>query len=313
MFLFLFFNERDNVMKSLNLLTASMLFATVFVIARAEAQQEDAHGVGPNGGVVFDLGAHHVEFTVDHEKQEAKIVVLGADEKSPGFVAASEFIVVTKETRTADGKVVPALTLVLLPQDDSNGKASTFVGTDPGIANVADFAGSISGDIDGKPASGEFDEAAGGHAHATPHDGVVAVLKGQSGEEVGFLELKLHDDKGDLELWIGKDRQMKEPIDLPADTKIDVSFKDLPGKSATLTVRNNEKNEDEDGNANLRNGLTNYFIFPGSSGQDASWLVGKEFKSKVEVTLTADGERYRSEEFVLIPHTHADGHAHSHE
>jgi hypothetical protein len=305
-------------MKYMKLMRQGFLVAALALFGcSVSSAVENAHGTGPNGGVVFDLGSYHAEFTVDHAKQECTIVFLGADEKSSTSVAATEFILVTKETKTGADKVVAPLTVVMMPVDEKEGKASKFVGSDPGIGNVADFAGSVSGDIDGKPAMGEFSEVAGehgdGHEHATPHDGVVATLKGKSGDEIGFVELKLHDDKGDLELWLGKDRQMKEPLDLSAETKINVSFKDVPGKTAVLTVRNNEKNEDEDGTANLRGGVTNYFIFPGSSGQDPSWLVGKEFKSKVEVTLTADGERYRSEEFLLIPHTHAEGHTHSHE
>jgi hypothetical protein len=261
-------------MKYMKLISPCFLAAALLLSGNSMsgAVEHAPHGAGPNGGVVFDLGSHHAEFTVDHDKKECTVLILGGDEKSPASVAATEFILITKETKTGDGKVVAPLTVVLLPVDEKEGKASKFMGTDPGIGNVADFAGSVSGDIDGKPAMGDFSEVAGehghGHEHTTSHDGVVAALKGKSGEEVGFVELKLHDDKGDLELWLGKDRQMKEPLNLPADSKINVSFKDVPGKTATLTVRNNEKNEDEDGNANLRNGMTNYFVFPGSSGQD---------------------------------------------
>jgi hypothetical protein len=60
----------------------------------------------------------------------------------------------------------------------------------------------------------------------------------------------------------------------------------------------------------MRGGVTNYFIFPGDSGQDQSWLMGKDFKSSVTVSFTAHGKNYTSEVFTLIPHTHADGHAH---
>ncbi len=274
---------------------------------------EHSHGLGPNGGVVFEAGSRHAEFTVDHPKKECKFIFLGNDEKTPAAVAATEFVLIIQETRTADGVAVPSMTVTMSPVDAVDGKATTFVGTDPGIGNVADFAGMVTGEIDGKPISGSFDEATGGHGqgHAhTPHDGVVAALKGKSGEDVGFVELKLHDDKGDLELWLGKDREMTQPIDLPANTVINVSFKDLPGKAATLSVRNNQTNEDEEGNPNLRDGMTNYFIFPGSSGQDPSWLMGKDFQSKVQLSFTANGVRYGSEEFVLKPHTHADGQAH---
>lgn len=266
------------------------------------------HGTGPNGGVLFDLGAHHAEFTVDHDKQQVTVLMIGDDEKTPTAVGASEFILSIKETKTADGKVVAPMTIALQPVDAAGGKATTFVGTDPGIGNVADFAGTVAGEIDGKPAMGEFDEAAGGgHGHAhTPHDGVVAALK----DGPGFVELKLHDDKGDLELWLAKDREITQPLDIPANSNITVSFKDRPGKTATLAVRNDQQNEDEDGKANMRGAMTNYFIFPGNSGQDPSWLMGKDFKSNVTVSFTANGKNYTSEEFTLIPHTHADGHTH---
>jgi len=270
------------------------------------------HGAGPNGGIVFDLGAQHAEFLVDHPNQQVKVVILGGDEKTPAPIAASEFVLVTKDTKTADGTSVPAMTIVLTPTDAADGKASTFAGTDPGVANVADFAGTVTGEIEGKPASGEFDESAGGHGHAhTPHDGIVAALNDDSGA-AGFVELKLHDDKGDLELWLAKDREITEPIDIPAESEVSISFLDLTDKTATLRVRNSQQNEDEDGKPNLRNGRTNYFIFPGDSGQEAAWLMGAQFKSAVKLTFSADGKTYTSDEFVLVPHTHADGHGYSH-
>src|SRR2546426_608447 len=57
---------------------------------------DHVHGEGPNGGVVFDLGKYHAEFTVDHDKKECMVVVLGADEKTPTAVAVSEFTLTTK-------------------------------------------------------------------------------------------------------------------------------------------------------------------------------------------------------------------------
>lgn len=119
---------------------------------------EHAHGTGPNGGVVFDLGGHHAEFTVDHGKQQCTILVLGDDEKTPTAVTATEFILNIQETKTADGTVVAPMTITMSPVDAADGKATKFVGTDPGIGNVADFAGTVSGEIDGKPAMGEFKE-----------------------------------------------------------------------------------------------------------------------------------------------------------
>lgn len=116
------------------------------------------HGAGPNGGVVFDFGSHHAEFTVDHPKQQCTVLVLGDDEKTPLPIGASSFILNILETKTADGKVVAPMTITLQPVAATEGKATTFVGTDPGIGNVADFAGTVSGEIDGKPVMGEFKE-----------------------------------------------------------------------------------------------------------------------------------------------------------
>jgi len=124
----------------------------------AAPMTDHAHGTGPNGGVVFDLGGHHAEFTVDHPKQACTVLVLGDDEKTPAAVAATEFILNIQETKTADGTVVAPMTITMSPMNAIDGKATTFVGTDPGIGNVADFAGTVSGEIDGKPAMGEFKE-----------------------------------------------------------------------------------------------------------------------------------------------------------
>ena len=122
------------------------------------AVAEHTHGTGPNGGVVFDLGSHHAEFTVEHGKQQCMILVLGDDEKTPTPIAATEFVLNTNETKTAESKVVPPMTITMKPVDATDGKTAKFVGSDPGIGNVADFAGTVSGEIDSKPAMGEFKE-----------------------------------------------------------------------------------------------------------------------------------------------------------
>jgi hypothetical protein len=50
------------------------------------------------------------------------------------------------------------MTIKMLPKDEADGKASKFVGTDPGLGNVADFDGDVTATIDGKPAKGKFEE-----------------------------------------------------------------------------------------------------------------------------------------------------------
>jgi hypothetical protein len=119
----------------------------------------------------------------------------------------------------------------------------------------------------------------------------------------GFVELKLHDDKGDLELWLGEDTHMTQPFDLPREASVEVEFIDLQGRKITLRPRNSTTNPDEDGKANIRDGRTNYFIFP-SQGEDASWLMGKEFQSIVILRFSRGGDSFASAEFVLKPHVH---------
>jgi hypothetical protein len=147
-----------------------------------------------------------------------------------------------------------------------------------------------------------------GHEHAaTPHEGMLTEFKDASGKKAGYIELKLHDDKGDLEAWLGKDEKLVEPFDISLTSTLKVTFIDVVGKTATLSVRNKENNEDEDGKGTIRNGKTNYFVFPGGTGQDASWLKGSEFQSIVKVSFKSGDSSYISDEFMLVPHTHSEG------
>ncbi|MFT5433123.1 MAG: hypothetical protein ACI9OJ_003828 [Myxococcota bacterium] len=147
------------------------------------------------------------------------------------------------------------------------------------------------------------------HAHEkTPHDGIrVSMSAAGSEAPTGWLELKLHDDKGDLELWLTSDKAGAKPFDLPFDAMITVSFIDLDNRKVSLKPRNRVGNEDEDGKPNVRGTKTQYFIFPGETGSDAKWLLGKTFQSLVVVNIRSADVALQSEEFVLKPHTHAPG------
>lgn len=155
----------------------------------------------------------------------------------------------------------------------------------------------------------------GGHGHDHGHEeggkGVVSKFSGPDGADAGHLELKLHDDKGDLELWLARDEKFAVPFDLPLDTKVTITFLDKDGRTVELAVRNRDRNEDEDGKPTVREGKTNYFIFPGGSGQDASWLKGEGFVARVRVSFEAAGKAYKSSNFDLRPHTHGE-HGHQH-
>lgn len=146
-----------------------------------------------------------------------------------------------------------------------------------------------------------------------PHDGVVARLSRVDEPDFGFLELKLHDDKGDLELWLARDRDITLPFDLPLAAEIMVEFLDRKGRRVTLRVRDKTSNPDEDGKSNVRKGRTNYFIFPGETGEDARWLRGVDFESSVRVLFVHDTVAYVSDDFELRPHGLSGDHGHAHD
>ena len=136
--------------------------------AKAGGEGDHVHGNGPTGGVTFAVGGEHVELRVNHDDKMIAICFLqevkGRKEKEwpPLPVAATEFTLTTKETMVKEGKdkgkVVPPMTIKLTPKDAKDGKASTFSGTDAGIGNVADFSGTVLGELAGKGAKGEFKE-----------------------------------------------------------------------------------------------------------------------------------------------------------
>lgn len=144
------------------------------------------------------------------------------------------------------------------------------------------------------------------------NDGILSVLKvADAPEWRAFLELKLHGDAGDLELWLYQGFAVSNwsasgarptPFDVPAETVVRLTFSSHDGKAIELRVRDKDKNEDEQGTPNMRDGRTNYFIFPGESGQDPEWLVGEKNRYNVAVAFEADGKSYACDPFVLVPH-----------
>ncbi|MEZ6150217.1 MAG: hypothetical protein R3C09_08850 [Pirellulaceae bacterium] len=129
---------------------------------QSSIEDHHGHGAGPHDGTVADWGGgkYHVEFTVDHDKQEATVYILGADETTAIPIDAAEI-----DLSISD----PAMqvTLKATPQDgDPAGKASRFVGNHEKLGVVQEYAGTIAGVIDGTPFSGDFKEAPHGeHDH----------------------------------------------------------------------------------------------------------------------------------------------------
>ena len=122
------------------------------------------HGTGPHEGTLADWGGgkFHVEFTVDHDKQEATVYVLGDDEKTAAPIKA------------ADGKILLTIKepsfqveLTAMPLDgEAEGTASRFVGKNEKLGVIQEFEGTISGEVEGTPYAGDFkEEPHGEHEH----------------------------------------------------------------------------------------------------------------------------------------------------
>lgn len=130
--------------------------ASPTVTASKEGLAGHGHGAGPHEGTLADWGGgkYHVEFTVDHEKQTTTVYVFGSDEKTPAPIKAT------------DGKLLltisePAFQVELnaKPLDgEAEEKSSRFVGKNEKLGVVQEFAGTISGDVDGTPYAGDFKE-----------------------------------------------------------------------------------------------------------------------------------------------------------
>lgn len=130
---------------------------------RDHSHEGHSHGAGPHDGTLVDWGGgkYHVEFTVDHDKQQATVYVLGGDEKTPTPIQATEGKLLLTITD-------PAMQVELLPQPldgETDGKCSRYVGQHEKLGTVKEYAGTISGEVDGTPYAGDFKEEAHGHEH----------------------------------------------------------------------------------------------------------------------------------------------------
>lgn len=140
------------------------------------------------------------------------------------------------------------------------------------------------------------------------HEGLVARCSIDPKREV-FAELKLHDDKGDLELWLTSDREGLSPYGISLSEEVRVELAENK-RSVTLKVRDTTENKDEDGVSHLKSGRADYFIYPGTSGDSAAWLSGISFIDEARVSFSENGDTISCEWVTLLPHSHAESHQH---
>ena len=114
----------------------------------------EGHGEGPHEGAVADWGGgkFHVEFTVDHDKQEATVYILGDDEKTATPIKAGTILLSINAPKFQVELAAAPL------EGEVEGTASRFVGKHESLGKVQEFAGSISGEVEGTPYVGDFTE-----------------------------------------------------------------------------------------------------------------------------------------------------------
>ena len=124
-------------------------------------QAGHSHGDPPHGGTLADWGGgkYHVEFTVDHDADSAKVYILGDDAQTAVPVSADKLLLSIDD---------PAFQVELTPDPlpgEANGMSSRFIGQHENLGIVREFSGTISGEVDGTPYAGDFKEVAGEHGH----------------------------------------------------------------------------------------------------------------------------------------------------
>ncbi len=119
------------------------------------------HEPGPHGGTIVDWGGgkYHIEFTTDHELQQATLYVLDVETNQPLPIAAERIAILLTE---------PAAEFEAFPQPlagEAAGTSSRFVGKHEAISKEQEFAGTLTGEIAGIPYTGDFHEEAHDHDH----------------------------------------------------------------------------------------------------------------------------------------------------
>ncbi len=122
--------------------------------------REHTHGKGPHGGAVADFGGgkYHIEFTVSHPDKQARVYILGGDQKTAAPIKAKDGQLLLS-IKGVQSKERFQVTLKAEQQrGDPEGTASCFAGTNDKLGVEQEFEGTVSGEVDGTPCSGDFKE-----------------------------------------------------------------------------------------------------------------------------------------------------------
>lgn len=130
--------------------------------AAGHAHEHPEHG--PNGGALVEWGdeEYHPEFTVDHDAKQVIVFLLDGSAKKAPRVDPTKIT----DVKVSITNVTPPITVDLQYDGGKSGeKGIAFVGTHEAFAKKMEFKGNVSGNVDGKPYSGEFEEKGHGESH----------------------------------------------------------------------------------------------------------------------------------------------------
>jgi hypothetical protein len=125
-----------------------------------EEDHDHDHGPGPHGGTIIEFGKWHGEFCVDHGKKQVTVYILGGDAKKAAPIKTEKLLLSITQ---------PAFQVELKPTPqagDPAGTASCFVAVHDNFGKEQEFAGTLSGVVNGTPYAGDFkEEPAKDHKH----------------------------------------------------------------------------------------------------------------------------------------------------
>jgi hypothetical protein len=131
-----------------------------------------------------------------------------------------------------------------------------------------------------------------------PHGGLLVRLARQEEPDAGFVELKFANDAGALDVWLLRDAQLIETLDLPASASVRLRFLEREGLPA-LDLQAAE--------ATKAVGSGNYFVFRPDSRRAGAWLQDEGLPALLRLELRALGQVYVSDDFELSPRGNTSG------
>lgn len=128
--------------------------------SKPAGKEDHAHGAGPHGGAVADWGGGklHVEFVVDHDKQEATIYILDGEAEKAFPIKPKDGKITAQIIGVKDKGAFELILDAKSQAGDPEGKSSRFVGKHEKIGVVQEFEGAVIGEHDGTPYTGKFKE-----------------------------------------------------------------------------------------------------------------------------------------------------------